>query len=152
MAFSGKTLASITFEEMPSLPRLNNSIFEVNFSVKIIIDKRKHYVRATYTPLDPELPETITYLFYNYSKHLDLPKPEVKLSYENGVLIARTETFSMFTHLYICGEEDPTLHLSDNYFHLSPRWPVTVEVLSAKHKAMRGGLLEKICIRTVYDA
>ena len=50
LAFTGKMLASRTFSNLPMIPALNNTIFEIMFADNLNIDRLKHYVRARFTP------------------------------------------------------------------------------------------------------
>ncbi len=47
--FNGKLLASRTFTNLPVIPALNNTIFEVQFSDQVNIDQLRNYVRGRFT-------------------------------------------------------------------------------------------------------
>lgn len=50
MTFAGKVLASRTFYNLPIIPAVNNTIFEIMFADNLNIDRLKNYVRARFTP------------------------------------------------------------------------------------------------------
>jgi len=57
-----------------------------------------------------------------------------------------TTNFAFYVYIYL--DEDVSLKLSDNFFDLSPDWPVIVSVLSF-HKLSQ--IQSMLRIRTIYD-
>lgn len=83
-----------------------------------------------------------------------LPKPDIAINYEQAganTITLSTTNIALFTYLYICGNDDVTLRLTENFFHLMPGWPVTTKVTS-EHKVSELKKKDKICVKTLYDA
>ena len=64
---------------------------------------------------------------------MDLPKPDIQIAYDfdNNQMTLSTSNYASYVYLHL--DEDTTLKLSNNFFDLTPGWPVTVKVLSV-HK------------------
>ncbi len=133
ITFKGKSLATQVYTSFPSLPRLNNTIFNVSFENRFLIQRTDCYVRARFIPANSASSDDYYYNYYFYSNpiEMNLPRPEISLIVEeDNTLTLSTKAFAMYVYIYVCANADATLRLSENYFHLSPGWPVKVEVLS----------------------
>ena len=136
---------------MPLIKRLDNTVFAVHFSEQVAIDQSKMYVRARYTMkpsefLDADPPESFsTTFFYQRPRDLFLPDPDIIVSKVQSSLLFTTYNFALYLCVYLCDNSSPGLRLSENFFHLTPGWPVEVQILSEEHWKAR------ICYKSVYD-
>lgn len=75
-------------------------------------------------------------------------KPEIEIKYDETTNSITFSTTNFAHYVYIYLPNDTTLHLSDNFFDLTPGWAVTTTVLS-KHKLSE--IKDKIKIKSVWD-
>ena len=90
-------------------------------------------------------------MFYQKPRDLRIPIADVTISkyYSANEMTVSTTNFAMFVYLFVCGHSDHTLKLSNNYFNVSPGWPVTVKILNSDEDHSLRNL--KICYKTVRD-
>ena len=150
LTFNGKSLASQVYSNMPAIPPTNNTIFNVTFQNRFTIDKGKAYVRLRYIPRDSVTVDDqyYNYMFYDKPKLLNLPIPDIKIDFNftTNSMTFKTHSFAMYVYVYLCGEVNTQLRLSENYFHLSAGWPVNVAILSNDRL---GDIKDDICLKTV---
>ena len=158
--FKGKILAAQRREI--KLPKVNNTLLYVAFGNNIAIDKTNTYVRAKLTPTSPShfqqptplLPRSLpfyhNFFFYGRPKMLSFPDPLLQITWPatplSKVITFSSSTYASYVYLYI--PDDITLKLSENFFDLTPGWPVEVTVLS-NHTVAE--LKDKMKVKTVYD-
>jgi hypothetical protein len=82
---------------------------------------------------------------------LRIPIPDLTLSkdYITNEITLSTTNFAMFVYLFVCGDSDHTLKLSNNYFNVSPGWPVTVKILNNDEDHRLRNM--RICYKSVRD-
>ncbi len=96
--------------------------------------------------LDASPPESFTtFFFYVKPKDLHLPEPDITVSKVQQSLLFTAYNFALYVYIYLCDHSSIRLRISDNFFHLTPGWPVEVQILTEEHWHA------KLCYKTIYD-
>ena len=79
---------------------------------------------------------------------MNLPKPNLSVVYNeaSNSLTLSTTNFAYYTYLYL--DDDVNLKLDENFFELTPAYPVTVKILSYHRLSQIRSILK---IRTLWD-
>ena len=70
----------------------------------------------------------------------------IQPNYIDNSLTLTTANFAYYVYLYV--DDDTTLKLSQNFFDLSPGWPMTVKITSS-HSLFQ--IISLLNIRTIFD-